>query len=236
MNIIKYGGSKVRPKEDTYDDKFIQSLIDLTKKYSDQEFMIIIGGGALARKKQREEPGADADRRDWLGIEATWENAQYVIDYFIKNGVEGICPDVIKDPIEHKEGFRLYFAGGWKPGNSTDYVTMMLAKTYAAERVIKISDFEIVKDFSPLKVKDMSKADRDNILAEAKDLPQASWQKMVELVGTEWVPGLNTPLDPLAAKLGLENKHITLYICREYELDKVLFGNLETFKGTIVSN
>jgi len=159
-----------------------------------------------------------------------------VIDYFIKKGVGEVCPEVIKDPTEKKEGFRLYFAGGWKPGWSTDFVTMKLAETYAAERVIKISDFEIVKDFSPLKVKDLSKAERDNILAEAKDLPTATWQKMVDLVGTEWVPGLNTPLDPIAAKLGLDNKQITLYICRESELDKVLFGNLETFHGTIVNN
>jgi uridylate kinase len=235
MNIIKYGGSKVRPNEDNYDDDFIHSLIDLTKKYSKQEFMIIIGGGALARKKQKEEPNADADRRDWLGIEATWENAEYVIKKFQEAKVE-VYPDVIKDPTKRVEGHRIYFAGGWKPGNSTDLVTMTLAKTYAAERVIKISDFEIVKDFSPLKVKDLSKADRDNILSEAKDLPLATWQKMVELVGTEWIPGLNTPLDPLAAKLGLENKGITLYICKEKELDKVLFGNLETFRGTIVQN
>lgn len=236
MNIIKYGGSKVRPNEDNYDDAFIQSLIDLVKKYSGQEFMIIVGGGALARKKQREEPDADQERKDWLGIEATWENAQYVIDRFISKEVKEVCPEVIKNPTEKKEGFRLYFAGGWKPGWSTDFVTMKLAETYAAERVIKISDFEIVKDFSPLKVKDMSKAERDNILAEASDLPKATWQKMIDLVGTEWVPGLNTPLDPIAAKLGSENKHITLYICKESELDKVLFGNLETFRGTIVSD
>ena len=234
MNIIKYGGSKVYPV-DSYDNKFIQSLIDLVKKYSKQEFMIIIGGGRLARIKQEQEPEADADRRDWLGIEATWENAEYVIKKFQEAGLE-VCPDVIKDPTKRVEGYKVYFAGGWKPGNSTDLVTMMLAKTYVADRVIKISDFEIVKDFSPLKVKDMSKADRDNILAEAEDLPRATWQKMVDLVGTEWVPGLNTPLDPLAAKLGLENKGIILYICRESELDKVLFGNLETFRGTMVHN
>ena len=234
MNIIKYGGSKVYPV-DSYDNKFIQSLIDLVKKYSTQEFMIIVGGGRLARIKQEQEPEADADRRDWLGIEATWENAQYVIDYFIKNGVGGVCPEVIKDPTKKIEGYKIYFAGGWKPGNSTDLVTMTLAKIYSAERVIKISDFEIVKDFSPLKVKDLSKADRDNILAEAKDLPQATWQKMIDLVGTKWIPGLNTPLDPLAARLGYEIKTVSLYICRESELDKILSGNLGTFKGTIVS-
>ncbi|PIZ51799.1 hypothetical protein COY27_02390, partial [Candidatus Woesearchaeota archaeon CG_4_10_14_0_2_um_filter_33_13] len=205
MNIIKYGGSKVRPTEESYDDQFINSLINLVKKYSNEMFMIIIGGGALARKKQREEPQADQDRKDWLGIEATWENANYVIKRFQQTGVKSVYPEVIKDPTKKIEGYKIYFAGGWKPGWSTDYVTMRLAQTYQAEKVIKISDFKIVKDFSPLKVKDMSKEERDKVLAEAEDLPKATWKKMVELVGTKWVPGLNTPLDPIAAKLGLEN-------------------------------
>ncbi|MBT6995563.1 hypothetical protein HN953_02995 [Candidatus Woesearchaeota archaeon] len=82
MNIIKYGGSKVSPTPETRDDSFIDSLIDLTRKYSEQEFMIIIGGGALAGKKQAEEADADDERKDWLGIEATWENAEYVIKRF----------------------------------------------------------------------------------------------------------------------------------------------------------
>ena len=234
MNIIKYGGSRVSPTPDTHDDSFIDSLIELTKKYSEQEFMIIIGGGALARKKQAEEPDADQDRKDWLGIEGIHENAEYVIKRFQDSGIEKVCPEVIKDPTKKTAGYRIYFAGGWKPGNSTDYVTMTLAVTYGAEKVIKISDFEVVKDLSPLEVKDLSKEERNQRLDEAEDLPEATWQKMVDLVGTEWVPGLNTPLDPLAAKLGLENKYITLYICQESELDKVLSGELEGFKGTIV--
>ncbi len=234
MNIIKYGGSKVSPTPETRDDKFIDDLIELTKKYSDQEFMIIIGGGALAAKKVSEEPNADDERKDWLGIEATWENAEYVIKRFQEAQVEFVCPDVIKDPTKKVSGYRIYFAGGWKPGNSTDYVTMTLAVTYGAEKVIKISDFEVVKDLSPLKIKDLSKEEKHQKLEEAKDLPEATWQKMVDLVGTKWIPRLNTPLDPLAAKLGLENKFIILYICQESELDKILADDLEGFRGTIV--
>jgi uridylate kinase len=238
MNIIKYGGSKVSIGREEYDDHFIQGLIDLVKKYSEQKFMIAIGGGALNKimneEAREKNPEITGEELDWVGIKSTWVNAEYVIKKF-KEAKLDVCSEVIKDPTKKVEGHRIYIAGAWKPGNSTDYVTMMLAKVYAAERVIKISDFEIVKDFSPLKVKDLSKTERDNILAEAKDLPNATWQKMIDLVGTEWVPRLNTPLDPLAAKLGFENKNITLYICKESELDKVLFGNLETFRGTIVS-
>ncbi|MBT4651116.1 hypothetical protein HOC13_01190 [Candidatus Woesearchaeota archaeon] len=234
MNIIKYGGSRVSPTPETHDDGFIDSLIDLTKKYSSQEFMIIIGGGALAGKKQSEEPNADNDRKDWLGIEATWENAQYVIDRFQSSGVEKVCPEVVKDPTHKVSGYRIYFAGGWKPGNSTDYVTMTLAVTYSAEKVIKISDFEVVKDLSPLEIKDLAKEEKSKRLAEAEDLPEATWQKMVDLVGTKWVPRLNTPLDPLAAKLGLEHSGINLYICQESQLEKVLSGDYHGLKGTIV--
>jgi uridylate kinase len=237
MNIIKYGGSRLSPNEDTYDDNFVESLISLVKKYQEQKFMIIIGGGALCRKRQREalEKNSElsAEEKDWVGIRTTWENAEYVIKKFQEAEIN-VCSEVIKDPNVKKEGFDVYVAGGYKPGNSTDFVTMSLAKTYGAEKVIKVSDFKVVKDVSPLALKDLSKEDRNEELKKANDLTRATWQKMQDLVGTEWVPGLNTPLDPLAAKLGVENANISLYICQESELEKV-FSDSEDFVGTVVS-
>ena len=237
MNIIKYGGSRLSPNEDSYDDDFVNSLIFLIEKYQEQKFMIIIGGGSLCRKRQREalkeNPELSAEDKDWVGIRTTWENAAYVIKKFQETKLK-VCPEVIKDPTIKTEGYNVYFAGGYKPGNSTDFVTMSLAKTYGADKVIKISDFKVVKNISPLILKDLSKEERDEELKKAEDLKKVSWQKMQDLVGTEWVPGLNTPLDPLAAKLGVENPGISLYICQETELEKV-FSDSDDFVGTVVS-
>lgn len=244
MNLIKYGGSRLSPTEDSYDNEFVNYLISLVKKYHDQKFMIIIGGGALCRKRVREEmiinPNITKDERDWIGIRTTWENASYVIKKFQEAGINDVCSEVVKDPtlkvdIENEQNnYRIYIAGGWKPGNSTDFVTMTLAKTYGAENVIKVSDFKVVKDISPLAIKDLTKEEMKIELAKSKDLPKATWQKMQDLVGTEWVPSLNTPLDPLAAKLGVENPNISLYICQETELEKVLSGS-DDFIGTLVN-
>ncbi len=244
MNIIKYGGSRLSPTEDSYDDEFVNYLINLVKKYNDQKFMIIIGGGALCRKRVREQmaenPDITKDERDWIGIRTTWENAAYVIKKFQEASIEDICPEVIKDPTvkveiknEEQKDYRIYIAGGWKPGNSTDFVTMTLAKTYGAKKVIKVSDFKVVKNISPLALKDLSKEEMKIELAKAEDLPKATWQQMQDLVGTEWVPSLNTPLDTLSAKLGVENPNISLYICQETELEKVL-SDSDDFVGTVV--
>jgi len=236
MNIIKYGGSRVSPSAGVHDDVFIDSLIELVNGYRDQEFMVIIGGGALARHKQAQEPKADNDRKDWLGIEATWENAKYVIDRFVDSGVEGVYNQVIKNPHEKVGGHRIYVAGGYEPGNSTDYVTMLLARNYGASRVIKVSDFDVVKDISPLELAKYDKKDWSEVLGRTPDLNNATWRKMRELVGEEWKPGLNTPLDPLACGVGLESSQIELYICRENQIRNVLDGNLDRYVGTIIKD
>ncbi len=246
MNIIKYGGSKVSPTADLYNDEFIDELIGFVNQYPTEKFMVIIGGGAKARQLQGDgeemlqklySPDTDliAQGKDLLGIKATRENARYVINRFQKAGIEKVCPEVLYNPTKKMEkDFRIYFSGGWKPGNSTDYVTMMFAKTYDAEKIIKISDFEIVKNVSPLDLYGKSKEEMGDLLKAADDLPTVTWDQMSQLVGTEWLPGLNTPLDPPAAKYGTEHPELTLYIARETELKKILEDKLDNFKGTII--
>jgi uridylate kinase len=231
MYIIKYGGSRVSPTPDSYDNEFIDSLIELVKKYPNEKFLIIIGGGALCRKMQ--EGVEDKEKKDLVGIEATRINAKYVISRF-EEAKLNVYPKVLTDPTKKVEGdYQVYFSGGWKPGNSTDFVTMKYAETFNADKVIKVSNFDYVKDVSPLKLKDKNKEKMKDILKKAEDLKEITWQKMVDLVGTEWVPGLHTPLDSKAAGLGLKNRNITLYIIPESEVEKVL--SEQEFVGTIVN-
>jgi len=232
MYIIKYGGSRISPTADSYDEGFIAELIELVKKYSNKRFMIIVGGGALCRKMQ--EKMTTKKEKDLVGIEATRINAKYVIEK-IKQANLDVYPEVLKDPTQNiSENHQIYFSGGWKPGNSTDYVTMRYAVTFNADKVIKVSDFTYVKDISPLELKDLSKGEREKRLAQTPKLKIMTWQKMVDLVGETWIPGLHTPLDPLAAKLGLQHRDISLYIIPEKEIEKVLAG--EDFQGTVVNS
>jgi len=60
------------------------------------------------------------------------------------------------------------------------------------------------------------------LLKEAKDLPQMSWKELRELVGEEWLPGLNTPFDPRAVKSGYRlRKKLVLNIGQFSELPKM---------------
>ncbi len=184
--------------------------------------------------------GTDSEQksfaRDEIGIATTKINARYVLNYFKKylGGKIKIFPEILIDPTEKVDkSYDAYLVGGWKPGHSTDTDMMLLAKTFKASRVIKISDFEIVKNVKPTDLLGKSKKEMKNILDNAKDLDSMTWKELTKLVGSEWAPGLNTPFDPKAAKIGYDLKNrLTLCIGRKEEVGKMLGG--EDFRGTVV--
>ena len=238
MNIIKLGGSIVNP-DGKYDQKAIQEFIDLVKDSKDK-FIFVVGGGKICRHVQDTsqkflEKALDAKRvdygRDWLGIATTLINADHVLNQF-KEQMDGVYPEILVDPTKKvKHPAKVYFTGGWKPGCSTDKDMMLLAETFQATKVLKISDFEIVKRISPL---DLAKAkDKKKVLQEAAGIKEMTWKELNDLVGDKWVAGLNTPFDPEAAQLGYKlRKHLVLYIGKREELSKMLDD--EEFVGTIV--
>jgi len=70
-------------------------------------------------------------------------------------------------------------------------------------------------------------------LEEANDLTSITWKDLQNLVGDKWLPGLNTPFDPFAVKIGLKlRKKLALYIGRKEAFFSKIKG--EEFKGTIV--
>jgi uridylate kinase len=117
---------------------------------------------------------------------------------------------------------RVLVASGWKPGFSSDYDAVLLAERFQAPAVINLSNIERVYTGDP----------RTN--ANVKPIDAISWADFRALVGDEWVPGKNTPFDPVAsrhaAKIGLK------VICAAGKnlpnLEKILNG--EEFVGTII--
>ena len=75
-----------------------------------------------------------------------------------------------------------------KPGFSSDYDAVLLAEKFHAKRVINLSNIERVYTDDP----------KTN--PNAAPLDALSWDAFRALVGDEWVPGKNTPFDPVAAK------------------------------------
>jgi len=242
MNIIKIGGSIINP-DGKYDPKIINELISLVKNNKDK-FIFVIGGGKLCRRVQdastlylKEALGSDLSyANDALGIAVTKINANYVLKEFQQKLGKEVHPEILEDPhtkITSKS--RIFFIGGYVPGHSTDQDMMLLAKTFKAEKVIKISNFDIVKKINPLKFHQLSEEEKKKALAQAKDVPEMTWKELKELVGTRWIPGLNTPFDPRAVESGYQlRKKLTLYIGRMDQLLKML--KREKFRGTIIKD
>jgi len=227
MIIVRLGGSVLNP-DGHYSEEAINHLTGLLEA-TDDNVCIVVGGGSMCRDLQEAaKPILDraklpirqeAMARDELGIAITKINARYLQD---RLGPQ-VCPDLVIDPYHSlPKGFRIYVATGYTPGNSTDYVAMLLAKNTGAKRVIKASNVKVVLDVKAMDFKDGETYD---------ELPRMTWDKMLDIAGTEWVPGGKYPLDPPAAKLGAE-LGVELLMGLPDQLESMMTGE---FVGTKVS-
>ena len=223
--IISLGGSVLAPAH--IDAAFLQQFTQLILKFvhDGYRFVIICGGGKTAREYQkaaREVVHAIPEDLDWLGIHATRLNAHLLRTLFREIAYQ----KVIKNPnrkIKMKESQRVVIAAGWKPGWSTDYDAVLLAKNLGAKTVINITNTDFVYDKDPMKFSD------------ARPLRQTTWKDFRRLIGvTEWSPGLNTPFDPVAAKVAEKLKLKVAVMGKDLRnLEDFLVGR--PFKGTVIS-
>jgi uridylate kinase len=242
MNIVKFGGSIVNPNG-KYDNTVIREFITLVRN-SKEKFVFVVGGGKICRKMQDAcqpflEEALEREHidlaRDSIGIAATKINARYVLRRFQEAFGKSVYPEIILDPTQAvNTRFKIFIAAGWKPGMSTDADMMLLAQTFGGERVFKISNFAYVKNVRPTDLVNLSEEEQKSRLATAEDIKSMKWSQLRDLVGTEWISGLNTPFDPAAVKVGMKlRKQVTLYIGQKEEFMRFL--KVGSFHGTVVS-
>lgn len=195
--VISLGGSLIVP-EDGIDIKFLINFNNFIRKqlvdYKNRQFFFVVGGGTTARKYR--DAGRDIvgheltpDDLDWLGIHSTRLNAQLVRTIF----KEIAHPHIIKHyEIIRKVTEPVVVAAGWKPGWSTDYCAALLAEDYDVKTIINLSNISQVYDKDP------------NKFSDAKPFSKMKWEKLREIVGDKWLPGMNAPFDPVAAKKSQE--------------------------------
>lgn len=172
MRIISVGGSVVAP--DRINTDFILKLKDILKG---EDFVIVIGGGKIARDYVSEVSDIiDDEAKDRIGIMATRLNAEVVGSIF------GI--NVLYSP-QKVDGNAV--ASGYKPGYSTDMVSVMFAEKNGVEEVINLTNVDHVYD-------------RDPSEERAEPLKELSWKGMRDILGGEFTPGMNIPFDPVACK------------------------------------
>lgn len=191
--VISVGGSLIVPNGGI-DTKFLQNLNKFIREQlaenNNRQFFLIVGGGKIAR--QYRDAGEEVvghkitrDDLDWLGIHATKMNAHLVRTIFR----DIAHPYVLKHyEIIRKVEEPVVVASGWKPGWSTDYCAVMVCEDYGIKEMINLSNINQVFDKDP------------NKFPDAKPLTKVSWEDFRKLVGDEWIPGMNSPFDPVAAK------------------------------------
>jgi uridylate kinase len=219
--VISLGGSIIVP--DKVDVNFLKRFKALVSKYVKKGYRLAIycGGGKLARDYQKAASSVsklEQRQLDWLGIHATWLNADLLIKIF--GNISEAC--FIIDPTKKiKSKKKVLVAGGWKPGWSTDYDAVLLAKNLKAKFVINMTNVNYVYDKDPRKYRN------------AKPIKETTWKELRKLVGSKWSAGLNMPFDPIASKEAEKSKLSVAIIGKNLgNLEALLKG--KRFKGTII--
>lgn len=225
--VISVGGSLIVPNGGI-DVNFVIKLNKLIREEVAQgkRFLLVAGGGKIARHyrdaaKQVVGNVEDNDL-DWLAIHATRLNAHLLRTIFQDISHPRIITNYYKKIVNWKEPIAI--GAGWKPGWSTDYDAVILARDYDAKIIINMSNIDWVYDRDPGKYPD------------AKSLKNITWEAMEKLVGNKWTPGFNVPFDPIATKLA--NKlNLTVVIANGNDLMNIKkIINNDSFKGTVICN
>lgn len=225
IKVIDLGGSIVAPDEVAVEflTDFKKIILDWLNEDKERKIIFVVGGGGPARKYQQgyralvETP--DHDEQDWIGIMATRLNGQ-----LLKAVFQDLCKDaVVYDPTgDVPFTGRVLVGAGWKPGFSTDYDAVLLAKQFGASSLINLSNIAKVYTADP-------KLDPD-----AKPIDKISWAEFKKIVGDEWIPGKNTPFDPVATKEAAD-MGLKILVGSGSDLDN--FKNMlydRDFDGTII--
>ena len=224
--VISVGGSLIVP-EDGIDSQFLQQLNYFIREQlarnKNRQFFLIAGGGRTTRHYQTAARNVlrhqiTDDDLDWIGIHATRLNGHLLRTIFRDIAHPVIIDDysVIRKLVEP-----VIVGAGWKPGWSTDYDAVLICKDYGVKTIVNLSNINKVYDKDP------------KIFKEAKPIDRISWDDFRKIVGNKWVPGMNTPFDPIAALkaqgLGLK----VVLIGRDFENIRKYFDG-EEFIGTII--
>lgn len=202
--------------------------IFLRSQLKNQKFIIVVGGGKTTRVYQSSATkvgGITNWDLDWIGIHSTRLNAHLLRTIFAKEAYPVVIDhNPLKEEIESMKASRrrLFFASGWRPGWSTDYIAVRLAEKFKSKEVIIAKDTPYVYDSDPKKNK------------KAKPIKKISWKEYKKIIPHSWSPGLSTPVDPVATALA-EKLKLTAKILKGADLKnmkKAIEGKL--FTGTTI--
>lgn len=226
--VIKVGGSILSTSEaEIFNLLNATKLKEVLERFikNGDKFILCVGGGYLVRKYQKivQSIGASTKKQHQIGIAGINLNAEMLSAVFAEYADLFIPKykdfDNLKE-FEVKNNVLISAAGS--PGHSSDWNTVKLALASESKEIISLKNIDGVYTADPKK---------DPL---AKKIDSLSWDEYLNAIGnpSEFTPGGNYPVDPLAAKLAKEN-NISFYILDGRDLStlqSVLEGG--KFSGT----
>lgn len=222
--VLSLGGSLIIPDKINlkYLRKFKKVLLKNTKKF---KFVIVCGGGSLARKYiyALEQEKLDSTFQSLSGIAATRTNARFMSYFFKLNPRKGI-PHKTKEIKKYLKKQDIVFCGAleYHPNQTSDSTAAEVATTLKS-KFINLTNVNGLYTDNPLTNK------------KAKFIPKISWYDFEKRANSmKFHPGQHFVLDQSAAKIIKEQK-ITTYIIGDNisQLDNFLNG--KKFIGTEIS-
>jgi len=221
--VISLGGSKIVP--DHVDLTFLQEFKRIITKYSKTtKFVIVCGGGSVARKY------IDALKKDkksdylqaMIGISITRLNARFLSYLFGVDPEKGIPTDMKEvESLIKKNDF--VFCGGlrYAPDQTSDTTAARLANHLDA-KFINITNVKGLYTADPKKDK------------SAEFIEKISWKDFNAMVNKiKFSAGQHFILDQSAAEEIMKNKITTQIVGNLREFEKILSG--KPFIGTTIS-
>jgi len=222
--VISLGGSLIVPEK--VDFKFLKSFIKtLRKHYKKWKFVIVCGGGSIARKYievLKHEHKAGEKELSLAGIRVTRLNALLLMELFGKEANDTLPTTMksVKNDL-HKNNVAICGALRYAPESTSDGTAAKLAHFLGSE-FINMTNVRGLYSANPLTNKN------------AKFIPWESWKKFDERANNmKYHSGQHFVLDQKAATMIHKDKIKTYIVGQDVKnIDKILQG--KKFTGTSI--
>ncbi len=222
--VISLGGSLIVPEKMNapFLIKFVKTL---RKHYKTHKFVVVCGGGVIARKyisalKAKGRPTRELAN---AGIRATRMNAQFVMQLFERKEANDTLPLNMKQVRYSLRKNNVVICGALRfaPDSTSDSTAAKLAK-YLKTHFINITNVPGLFDKDPKKYK------------KTKFIPKIAWKDFYKMaIKTKFQPGQNFILDQNSSEIIMNNKTPAYIIGPDLSnLSKIL--NNKDFHGTLI--
>ncbi len=218
--ILSVGGSIIVPDKPDY--FFLREFKNFVIKHLDKyKFVIMCGGGktnAYYNAAAKRVSKISNDDLDWIGIMASRLNAELMRTVFGELAHNKVVYDPTKKITTKK---KIIIGAGYKPGWSTDYDAVLIAKQLNVKKILNLTNIAYVYDKNPK-------------YSDAKKLFDITWKDYRKIIRKRWIPRLNTPFDPVASKEA-QKLRLEVIILKGTNLKNVenyILG--KNFEGTVI--